>query len=996
MATFALITLRPAGYLHVAAFFEWRLLLFHALRELGHEVVLATNEFPSGATPVVFGAHLIGSDLPIELPKGCILINTEQLSAHPRWLEELRGLSRCGHVIWDYSSENVRVMRAVEADARIHRMRLGYHPQLERVPARRDDSEGFVFYGSVTPYRQNVLSRIKLSERLRMQGFFAVYGWHRDGLLARSLAVVNIHSHPARILEWPRILFLIANRIPCVALLHASTIADDDQLSYVLPADEQCPTQALEAWFSQPEALRAHALAMQERFREEVPQSPIVEALLDQTLSHGFAASELPLKSPRWRVSPLQCDPDPSWYRHTHPWIALDPRSLVDYHWEVGAARQYHPNPGFAEHFRRPLVLSVSPQRAEECKTRMALAVVLHFYSSDRARLFFANYGCHLAPCADFYVSTSLENMAVCLRNLASEYGVRMEIEVIPNRGRDLASKYCLFVDKLVNYDLVFYSHGKDSSSEWFHDHNRILVGSRERIEAILDLFVRDPELGLLFPDYLPSLVPLIGWGSMRSMVDELLAVTGRTTAEIELLEFPAGGIFWARPRSLKLIHDLGLRLSDLPEEPLGKDHTLLHAIERMPCISCEMMGYRWEKLARVDDVSLRPFSRDLLSDFDSDADGQADSRSTSGERWGMSQPSPLLSDQQPRQVSGASDGGMTIGKASDLTSTANSARVLDWDLSVDVPCPEHAAADLSRVARWLQQQPQPISVMHFHHYDRLGYLPLLWRRFLCDVKAAGLTVFVTTCSGFDADARNFLDAEGIVAIRRPNRGRCIAAFRETALLCQALAPSGLMLQALVMINDSTLPISVDSSPLVTLQALVESANASVPVLAGLTDSFERGYHLQSFCLAANRALLMDPAWSLFWMALEPDLNKHDLVGAGEVGLSTCLASAGVKLQPLFPLVDRLLPLSMAQQELKRWNDMTFDRLNASLFLPRTLLEEGCPFVKKLALFAVPASGLELAALCLERIAPERRSDFCQDLNRLLVSRNFPKDGSLV
>ena len=106
MATFALVTIQPVGYPHTAAFFEWRLLLFHALRELGHDVVLATNRFPGGATSIVFGAHLIGRAVAIELPKGCVQINTEQLPAQPEWLQKLGELSRLGHVIWDYSSEN--------------------------------------------------------------------------------------------------------------------------------------------------------------------------------------------------------------------------------------------------------------------------------------------------------------------------------------------------------------------------------------------------------------------------------------------------------------------------------------------------------------------------------------------------------------------------------------------------------------------------------------------------------------------------------------------------------------------------------------------------------------------------------------------------------------------------------------------------------------------------------------------------------------------------
>lgn len=68
------------------------------------------------------------------------------------------------------------------------------------------------------------------------------------------------------------------------------------------------------------------------------------------------------------------------------------------------------------------------------------------------------------------------------------------------------------------------------------------LAGSFERVNGILDLFAAESDLGLLFPDYLPAMLPYIGWGTMRSQVDQLLELFGFNTEPIELLEFPAGG----------------------------------------------------------------------------------------------------------------------------------------------------------------------------------------------------------------------------------------------------------------------------------------------------------------------------------------------------------------------------------------------------------------------------------------------------------------------
>lgn len=596
MACFSLVTLQPTGYPHVAAFTEIRLLLFYSLCELGHDVVLATNRFPEGATPIVFGAHLISEDFPVELPASALIFNTEQLMEDGSvWSKRIVGFAH-QHRIWDYTSANLRRLRNANPVARVHRVRLGYHRELERVPSPRNDKEGFLFYGSITPMREKILARIKLSNRLHVQAFFGVYGWQRDGLLSRCRAVLNLHAHPARLLEWPRILHLVANAIPCIALLHPETVAEDNQLSYVLPSDEGSPTADLERWFEVPEQLSTHAQLARERFRDEEPQHLFTASLLDQSFASGFVPAFGPVKKSGWVPCPVQRDPDPLWYVHTYYWIC-DPRSVVDFHRQEGMLRQLHPDPSFIQAFRSPLQLS--PGVSIAASHRMRCAVVLHMHSEHKARLFFASFGCHLAGVADFFATTSSTFVSATLKSLARDYGVSMEVCVIDNRGRDIPSKYIVFNEAIQSYDLCLFSHGKESDGQWFHDHNFLLAGSFERVNGILDLFAAESDLGLLFPDYLPAMLPYIGWGTMRSQVDQLLELFGFNTEPIELLEFPAGGFFWARPKALELLHSLGLTFDDLPQEPLSVDGTILHALERMPCLSCEVMGMRWEKISR-------------------------------------------------------------------------------------------------------------------------------------------------------------------------------------------------------------------------------------------------------------------------------------------------------------------------------------------------------------------------------------------------------------
>jgi hypothetical protein len=612
MAHFAIITIEPQGYIHARAFDEIRLLLYHSLRDLGHGVDLRTNRFQEGAINLLLGAHLLDPSDEGAIPSTSIVFNTEQLGGDfERWTERILALA-ARFPVWDYSTANLRFLHerlTNQPPSRFALLRLGYHRRLQRIERQPRRGDSFLFFGSTTPLRKSILGEIRLSERLQVESFFGVYGWSRDGLLSRCRACLNLHAHPSRILEWPRILHLLANRIPCIALLHPDTQAEDGQLDLVLGVEESNPTPGLEELFGQPELLERHAASAWERFSLQA-QAPFTAEALDHTYtteSSSGSAGELPptwLSPPPWPATGRDEPVEARWYLHTYQWTYSDPRSTEAFHREEGCYRQYHPHPAFAARvLKAPIHLEPEPfdvSVPEALGPVLRCAAVLHFHTPSKARQFFADFGCHLVGAADFFVTTSEPLVGQVLLTLAQEYAIEaMQVRILPNIGRDLPSKYIVFNSELQAYDLCLFSHGKESDGQWFHDHNTLLCGSAARVAAIQALFAREAGLGLLYPDYLSSLLWLIGWGNMRPEVDSLLAPFGCDTSGVELLEFPAGGFFWARPAALTLLHSLDLTLEALPPEPLAADNTLLHALERMPCLSCELMGLRWEKLAR-------------------------------------------------------------------------------------------------------------------------------------------------------------------------------------------------------------------------------------------------------------------------------------------------------------------------------------------------------------------------------------------------------------
>ena len=96
--------------------------------------------------------------------------------------------------------------------------------------------------------------------------------------------------------------------------------------------------------------------------------------------------------------------------------------------------------------------------------------------------------------------------------------------------------------------------------------------------DRIISEFYRDPSLGLVFPETQiwsagPRIFAIASTLAQRIGIDHALPIH---------FNFPAGTMFWARPKALGPLFDLGFDWGDYPDEPLPSDGTLLHALERL------------------------------------------------------------------------------------------------------------------------------------------------------------------------------------------------------------------------------------------------------------------------------------------------------------------------------------------------------------------------------------------------------------------------------
>jgi hypothetical protein len=223
-------------------------------------------------------------------------------------------------------------------------------------------------------------------------------------------------------------------------------------------------------------------------------------------------------------------------------------------------------------------------------------AIHAHFHYPDLIGDFLAKLGANVSRC-DLFLSTDEEAKAEALRKHLSHFGRgRVEVRVVPNRGRDIGPLLTEFGRLLVaDYDVVGHFHSKRSRSideglgdRWREFLWRHLLGTSPRMmDLALSALATDDRLGLIFAEE-PHLTD---WSSNFKLAEKLAkqAIIGEVLPPF--FEYPVGTMFWARSDALAPLVNLNLGWSDYPEEPLPKDGTILHALERLLPFAARKQG---------------------------------------------------------------------------------------------------------------------------------------------------------------------------------------------------------------------------------------------------------------------------------------------------------------------------------------------------------------------------------------------------------------------
>ncbi|MCC5087635.1 rhamnan synthesis F family protein [Xanthomonas campestris] len=174
-----------------------------------------------------------------------------------------------------------------------------------------------------------------------------------------------------------------------------------------------------------------------------------------------------------------------------------------------------------------------------------------------------------------------------------------LELQIVPNRGRDIAPFLVAFREQILALDVIGHLHTKKSlytgreQDTWRRYLLSSLLGSRERIAWILGMFQANPRLGILYPESHAGM-PLWAhtWLSNFGACRELAQRLGFDISPTDYIDFPAGSMLWARVDALRPLYSLGLELKDFPVEHGQIDGTLHHAIERMFAVAAHRHNY--------------------------------------------------------------------------------------------------------------------------------------------------------------------------------------------------------------------------------------------------------------------------------------------------------------------------------------------------------------------------------------------------------------------
>ncbi|MBL8958108.1 MAG: hypothetical protein JNK82_45470 [Myxococcaceae bacterium] len=219
---FNLTLIDPPAARHTHFLFELAKMIAYGIEDLGHSCTLRRNVTEPNRTNILLGAHNLTApetvDELIDSRHPYIVYQTEIIRGSTINGSSLNGqfstlflpLLQNAKAVWDTEAESIAALKALGIATQ--KLGFGYTPRLEEVRHRDEKDIDFFFYGSMTPHRQEVLTKLR-GLGYQVAVIFDDAAMFRNDLLSRSEVVLTLRqSEKFAHLPQARILYLINNR----------------------------------------------------------------------------------------------------------------------------------------------------------------------------------------------------------------------------------------------------------------------------------------------------------------------------------------------------------------------------------------------------------------------------------------------------------------------------------------------------------------------------------------------------------------------------------------------------------------------------------------------------------------------------------------------------------------------------------------------------------------------------------------------------------------
>jgi lipopolysaccharide biosynthesis protein len=182
--------------------------------------------------------------------------------------------------------------------------------------------------------------------------------------------------------------------------------------------------------------------------------------------------------------------------------------------------------------------------------------------------------------------------------------------------------------------------------------------------------------------------------------------------------------------------------------------------------------------------------------------------------------------------------------------------------------------------------------VAAFVHYDRRGRLHDYVLYYLKCLRGAGFEiVFVSNAPLLPAESVAKLKPLCALILRRKNIGYDFAAYKDAIGTVGNVAD----LDELLLVNDSVY------GPFEDMAAIISRCDPERAAVWGITDSWFRRFHLQSYFLLFTRPALTSEIFARFWKNVRYVQSKRWIIEKYEIGLSRAMIQNELRCAALYP-----------------------------------------------------------------------------------------------